>query len=125
LLWARDYVAIPQNALIVTDKKIQQSPDQVKRMIKGTIEALQFVKREREESVDIAAKWLQIDRQRAKAVLESVFPLFSGDGTMTDVMLQAALDVEVQRGKIERKVGLAEIADRTLLLEAQKELGIK
>ena len=51
--------------------------------------------------------------------------LQDADGTMTDVMLQAALDVEVQRGKIERKVGLAEIADRTLLLEAQKELGIK
>jgi NitT/TauT family transport system substrate-binding protein len=54
LLWARDYVAIPQNALIVTDKKIQQAPDQVKRMIKGTIEALQFIKREKEESIDIA-----------------------------------------------------------------------
>jgi hypothetical protein len=49
----------------------------------------------------------------------------AADGTMTDVMLQAALDVEVQRGKIERKVALSEIADRTLLLEAQKELGIK
>jgi ABC-type nitrate/sulfonate/bicarbonate transport system substrate-binding protein len=125
LLWARDYVAIPQNALIVTDKKIQQAPDQIKRMIKGTIEALQFIKREKEESIDIAAKWLRIDRQKAKAVLDSVFPLYSADGTMTDVMLQAALDVEVQRGKIERKVALSEIADRTLLLEAQKELGIK
>jgi ABC-type nitrate/sulfonate/bicarbonate transport system substrate-binding protein len=121
LLWARDYVAIPQNALIVTDKKIQQAPDQIKRMIKGTIEALQFIKREKEESIDIAAKWLRIDRQKAKAVLDSVFPLYSADGTMTDVMLQAALDVEVQRGKIERKVALSEIADRTLLLEAQKE----
>jgi len=37
---------------------------------------------------------------------------------MTDVMLQAALDVEVQRGKIERKVALSEIADRTLLFSA-------
>ena len=125
LLWARDYVAIPQNGLIVTDKKIQQSPDQVKRMIKGTIEALQFIRRDKEESIDIAAKWMQLDRPRVKAVLESVFPLYSADGTMTDVMLQAALDVEVQRGKIERKVALSEIADRTLLLEAQKELGIK
>jgi len=78
LLWARDYVAIPQNALIVTDKKIQQAPDQIKRMIKGTIEALQFIKREKEESIDIAAKWLRIDRQKAKAVLDSVFPLYSG-----------------------------------------------
>ena len=125
LLWARDYVAIPQNGLIVTDKKIQQSPDQLKKLIKGTIEALQFIRREKEESIDIAAKWLRIDRQKAKAVLESVFPLYSADGTMTDVMLQAALDVEVQRGKIERKVALSEIADRTLLVEAQKELGIK
>jgi ABC-type nitrate/sulfonate/bicarbonate transport system substrate-binding protein len=125
LLWARDYVAIPQNSLIVTDKKIQQSPDQVKRMIKGTIEALQFIRRDKEESIDIAAKWMQLDRPRVKAVLESVFPLYSADGTMTDVMLQAALDVEVQRAKIERKVALSEIADRTLLLEAQKELGIK
>jgi len=125
LLWAREYVAIPQNAAIVTDSKIRQSPDQVKRFIKGTIDALQFIRRDKEEAIDIAAKWMQLDRPRVKAVLESVFPLYSTDGTMTDQSLQAALDVEVQRGKIERKVALSEIADRTLLLEAQKELGLK
>jgi NitT/TauT family transport system substrate-binding protein len=125
LLWAREYVAIPQNAAIVTDSKIKQSPDQVKRFIKGTIDALQFIRRDKEEAIDIAAKWMQLDRPRVKAVLESVFPLYSTDGTMTDQSLQAALDVEVQRGKIERKVALSEIADRTLLLEAQKELGVK
>ena len=125
LLWAREYVAIPQNAVIVTDSKIKQSPDQVKRFIKGTIDALQFIRRDKEEAIDIAAKWMQLDRPRVKAVLESVFPLYSTDGTMTDQSLQAALDVEVQRGKIEKKVALSEIADRTLLLEAQKELGLK
>jgi NitT/TauT family transport system substrate-binding protein len=125
LLWARDYVAIPQNAVIVTDKKLQQSPDQVKRMIKGTIEGLQFIRREKEEAIDIAAKWMQLDRPRVKAVLESVFPLYSTDGSMTDQTLQAALEVEMQRGKIERKVALSEIADRTLLSEAQKELGLR
>ena len=125
LLWARDYVAIPQNAVIVTDKKIQQNPDQIKRMIKGTIEALQFIRREKEEAVDIAAIWMKLDRPSVKAVLESVFPLYSADGSMTDQSLQAALDVETQRGKIERKVALSEIAERRLLLEAQKELGLK
>jgi hypothetical protein len=40
-------------------------------------------------------------------------------------MLQLPFAMDVQRGKIERKIALSEIADRTLLLEAQKELGIK
>jgi hypothetical protein len=44
---------------------------------------------------------------------------------MTDQALQAALDVEVKRSKIEKKVALSDIADRTLLLEAQKEMGLR
>jgi ABC-type nitrate/sulfonate/bicarbonate transport system substrate-binding protein len=122
---ARDYLAIPQNAVIITDKKLQQSPDQVKKMIKGTIEALQFMRRDKEEAIDIAAKWMKIDRARANAVLDTTFPLYSVDGTMTDQALQAALDLEMQRANIHRKVALSEIADRKLLLEAQRELGLR
>jgi ABC-type nitrate/sulfonate/bicarbonate transport system substrate-binding protein len=125
LLWARERLVIPQNAVIITEKKLQQSPDQVKRMIKGTVEALQFISRDKEGAIDIAAKWMTIDRARAKAVLDSTFPLYSTDGTMTDQALQAALDVELQRANIQRKVSISEIADRKLLLEAQKELGVK
>jgi ABC-type nitrate/sulfonate/bicarbonate transport system substrate-binding protein len=122
---ARDYLAIPQNAVIITDKKLQQSPDQVKKMIKGTIEALQFMRRDKEEAIDIAAKWMKIDRARANAVLDTTFPLYSVDGTMTDQALQAALDLEMQRANIHRKVALSEIADRKLLLEPQRELGLR
>ena len=94
-------------------------------MIKGTIEALQFMRRDTEEAIDIAARWMKIDRPRAKAVLDSTFPLYSADGTMTDQALQAALDVEIQRANIQKKVSISEIADRRLLLEAQKELGLR
>jgi NitT/TauT family transport system substrate-binding protein len=38
--WAKDYTSLPQNAVIATDRKIQQARSQAKRMIKGTIEAL-------------------------------------------------------------------------------------
>jgi ABC-type nitrate/sulfonate/bicarbonate transport system substrate-binding protein len=39
LAWAKDYFAYPQNALIVTDKKVRESRDQVKRFIKATMRA--------------------------------------------------------------------------------------
>jgi NitT/TauT family transport system substrate-binding protein len=43
LLWSRDHVPLTQNAIVVTEKKLKQSPDQIKRTIKGSIEGLKFI----------------------------------------------------------------------------------
>ena len=125
LLWARDYVNLPQNALIVSDRKLQQSPDQIKRTIKGTIDALRFIKERREESIDVLAKWTKVDRETANAMFEAYSPAYSADGTMTDEALQIAIDDALKRAKLDRKVAISQVANRTLLTEAQKELGLK
>jgi len=125
LLWARDYVNLPQNALIVTDKKLQQFPDQIKRTIKGTIEALRFIRERREESIDVLAKWTKLDRETATAMLDAYSLAYSADGTMTDEGLQAAIEEALMRAKLDKKVSISQVANRTLLTEAQKELGLK
>jgi hypothetical protein len=58
-------------------------------------------------------------------MFESYFPAYSVDGTMTNEALQAAVDDAVARAKLEKKVPLSQVADRSLLAEAQKELGRK
>ena len=125
LAWAHDYVTLPQTSIIVTDKKIQQSRDQVKRVIKGTIEGLRFIQQHRPESIDILAQWSKVDRETATGMFESFFPAYSTDGTMTDETLKAALDDALRRAKMEKSIQINQIADRTMLAEAQKELGIK
>ena len=125
LVWAHDYITLPQTSILVTDKKIQQSRDQVKRVIKGTIEGLRFIKERREESIDILARWSKVDRETATGMFESFFPAYSSDGTMTDEILKAALEDALRRAKIEKSIPINQIADRTILAEAQKELGIK
>ena len=125
IAWAKDYTNLPQNAVIVTDKKIQQSADQAKRMIKGTIEALRFMQTNKKESIDILASYSRSDRETAAGMFESYFPAYSHDGTMSNEALQAALDDALIRAKMDKKIPLAQIADRTLLSEAQKELGLK
>lgn len=125
LAWAHDYITLPQTSILVTDKKLQQSRDQVKRVIKGTIEGLRFIQQRREESIDILAQWSKVDRETAKGMFESFFPAYSSDGTMTDDILKAALDDALRRAKIEKSLPITHIADRTILAEAQKELGIK
>ncbi len=125
IAWAKDYTKLPQNAVIVTEKKLQQSPDQAKRMIKGTIEALRFIQTNKKESIDILAAYSRSDRETAVNMFESYFPAYSRDGTMTDETLQAAVDDAVTRAKLDKKIPLSQVADRTLLLEAQRELGLK
>ena len=56
-------------------------------------------------------------------MFESFFPAYSSDGTMTDEILKAALEDALRRAKIEKSIPINQIADRTILAEAQKELG--
>jgi NitT/TauT family transport system substrate-binding protein len=122
---AKDYTNLPQNAVIVSDNKIKQSSDQTKRMLKGTIEALQFVQTNKRESIEILASYAKTDREMAASMFESYFPAYSADGTMTDAALQAAIDEALTRAKLDKKIPLSQVADRTLLRQAQRELGLK
>jgi ABC-type nitrate/sulfonate/bicarbonate transport system substrate-binding protein len=96
----------------------------VKRMIKGTIEALRFIQDNKNESVDILANYSRTDKETAVGMFESYFPAYSVSGTVTDEALRAAMEDALTRAKMEKKLPLSQIADRTLLTEAQRELGI-
>src|SRR4029434_768046 len=48
LLWSRDHIPLTQEPLVVNDNKLKQSPDQIKRTIKGSIESLKFIKEHQE-----------------------------------------------------------------------------
>ena len=122
---AKDYTNLPQNAVIVSDTMIKQSSDQVKRMLKGTVEALQFIQTNKRESIEILASYARTDRDTATSMFESYFPAYSRDGTMTNEALQAAIDEAATRAKVDKKISIAQVANRTLLLEAQRELGLK
>ncbi|MEX0803144.1 MAG: ABC transporter substrate-binding protein [Candidatus Binatia bacterium] len=74
IAWAKDYTNLPQNAVIVTDKKLQQSADQVKRMAKGTIEALRFIRTHKKESIDILALHSRSDLETAAAMFGDISP---------------------------------------------------
>ena len=112
LLWSRDHVPLTQNTIVVTDKKLKQSPEQVKRTIKGTIEALKFIREHQEESIGIAAKWLRLDLPTARAALP-------------DQALRDLIQYELDRGSLMKEIPLSQVASRDLLQQAQKELNLK
>ena len=125
LLWTRDHVPLLQNAIVVTDKKLKQSPEQVKRAIKGTIEALRFLREHQEETIGIAQKWLKFDLATTRAAFENYLPCYSADGALPDQALQDLVQYELDRSSVKKEIPLTQVASRALLLQAQKELNLK
>jgi len=125
LLWSRDHVPLTQNAIVVTDKKLKQSPDQVKRTIKGSIDALRFIRDRQEESVEIASKWLKLDAATTRAAFENYLPCYSIDGGLSDQALHDLIQYELDRSALKKDIPLAQVASRGLLQQAQKELNIR
>jgi ABC-type nitrate/sulfonate/bicarbonate transport system substrate-binding protein len=125
LLWTRDHVPLTQNAIVVTDKQLKQSPEQIKRTIKATIEALRFLREHQEESIDIAAKWLKLDLAITRAAFDNYLPCYSPDGSLSDQALKDLIQYELDRGTVKKEIPLSQVATRDLLLQAQKELNIR
>ena len=125
LLWSRDHVPLIQNTVVVTDKKLKQSPEQVKRMLKGSIEALKFVREHQEESVAIASKWLKMDAATTRAAFDNYLSCYSSDGSLPDQGLRDLIQYELDRSNLKKEIPLAQVASRDLLQQAQRELGVK
>src|SRR4029077_1526104 len=125
LLWSRDHVPLTQNVIVVTDKKLKQSPEQVKRTIKGTIEALKFIREHQEETVAIASKWLRLDVATTRAAFENYLPCYSADGSLSDQALQDLVQYELDLSPVKKESPLSQVASRDLLQQAQKELNLK
>jgi NitT/TauT family transport system substrate-binding protein len=125
LLWTRDHVPLTQNAVVVTDKRLKQSPEQVKRTIKGTIEALQFIRDHHEDSVAIASKWLKLDLATTRAAFENYLPCYSRDGGLSDQALRDLVRYELERANLKKDIPLSQVASRDLLQQAQRELNVR
>lgn len=125
LLWTRDHVPLTQNAIVVSDKKLKQSPDQVKRTIKGSIEALKFIRQHPEEAVAVASNWLRLDTATTRAAFENYLPCYSADGSLTDQALRDLIQYELDRGTVKKEIPLSQVASRELLFQAQKELNLR
>jgi NitT/TauT family transport system substrate-binding protein len=125
LLWTRDHVPLTQNAVVVTDRRLKQSPDQVKRTIKGTIEALRFMRENQEESIAIGAKWLKLDLSITRAAFENYLPCYSADGGLSDQALRDLVRYELDRTNLKKEISLTQVASRDLLQQAQRELNVR
>ncbi|MGE5818536.1 MAG: ABC transporter substrate-binding protein [Deltaproteobacteria bacterium] len=122
---ADDILTYPEDGLIATMKKIKEKPDEVKRVIRAGIKANRYIRSQREGTIQFLMDWQKVNRVTASANYDSAVRVFNEDGALPEAGLRLIIEEAKKTAKIEREIPLSDIADMSILREAQKELGIK
>lgn len=122
---AYDLFSYPNTGLVASLKKIKESPDQLKRVIRAGIKANRYILQNREGTIQVMMQWMRVDRDTATATYDGSVKSFNDDGSVSDAGLRIALDESRKATNITREVAFSEVADFSMLREAQRELGIK
>ena len=121
---AYELFSYPTSGVVASLKRIKEKPDEVKRVIKAGIKATRYIRQNRESTIQFMTEWSKIDKEMATATYENVLKLFNEDGSVPEKGMLLVIDELKKLGKVEREISLSEVADLSILKDAQKELGI-
>ena len=122
---AGDILRFPYNGLAASIKKLQDRPDEVKRVIRAIIKANGFIRHNRDGAIQVLVNWTKTKPEFAEAAYDSTVNAFSQDGTIPEDGLRIVIDTFRKSMNISRQVPLSEVSDSAILIDVQRELGIK
>jgi ABC-type nitrate/sulfonate/bicarbonate transport system substrate-binding protein len=122
---AHELFSYPSSGLVLNVKRIKEKPDEIKRMIKAGIRTNRFISQNREGTIQAMVEWMRIDKEMAAASYDSSVKTYSDDLSLPEDGLRLLIEEAKRAAKLDRDVPLDQVADFSLLREAQRELGIR
>ena len=120
---ADEVIVFPETGLVASVKKIQERPDEIKRVIRAGIKANRYIRGNRDGTVQFLTEWLRLSRDSALATYDSVVKVYNEDPNTCDKGLRLVVDETKKTIKLTREVPYSEVADLAILREAHRELG--
>ena len=122
---AEDILIFPETGLVAGVKKIQEKPDEIKRVIKAGIKANRYIRGNRDGTIQFITEWLKVNKEVAAVTYDGVVKVYNEDPSVCEKGLRVMIDERKAALKVTRDVPLNEVADLSLIREAQREMGIK
>ena len=122
---AEDILIFPETGLVTGVKKIQEKPDEIKRVIRAGIKANRYIRGNRDGTIQFIMEWLKVNKDVAPATYEGVVKVYNEDPSVCEKGLRVMIEERKTTLKVNREVPLSEVADLSILCEAQREMGAK
>jgi ABC-type nitrate/sulfonate/bicarbonate transport system substrate-binding protein len=122
---AEDLFTYPISGVVAHTKKIKEKPDEIKRLIRAGIKANRYMRENREGTIPILMSTYRLDQEAGTALYDSFVKGFNNDGSLPEDGFRRLIEDTKRVTKVDREVALSEVADLSILREAQRELGMK
>jgi NitT/TauT family transport system substrate-binding protein len=113
----------PFSGLGTTLDKIGKNRAQARKLLRGEIEALRFVRANPTGTTDVIRKRFSMDEKLARESYDVVVDAFSRDGRVPLEGVEILLDIEKSAKQIPQNITAEMVVDNSLADEALKELG--
>jgi ABC-type nitrate/sulfonate/bicarbonate transport system substrate-binding protein len=122
---ADEVLVFPETGLVTAMRKIQEKPDEIKRVIRAGIKANRYIRANRDGTVQFLMDWLKLNREIAAATYDGVVNVYNEDINVCEQGLRLVIEETKKTVKVSREIPFNEIADLSIARVAQRELGIK
>src|SRR4030095_429217 len=114
---AADYLQVPTSGLAVRSDRIIKQPQQIKKMLRGNLRAMKFMRENRGDSIATIVRELGMDPESAAKGYEQIVSLMSEDGRVNAAGVQFLIDLARQTQKITKPLLAGQMIDHSLLEE--------
>ena len=117
----RDYVDVPGTAFVVNADKIKRQPQMVKRFLRASLRAMNYIRENRADTTQMIVRELSMDQEIAGLAYKQLLELLSSDGKNRLEGYQLLIDFARASQKIDRPFSAGQFVDETLLDEMIRE----
>ena len=122
---ADEVLIFPETGLVTGVRKIQDKPDEIKRVIKAGVKANRYIRANRDGTIQFLMEWLKLGREAATATYGSVVKVYNEDPGTCEKGLRFVIDETKKTVKSSREMAFNDIADLSIFRDAQREVGMK
>ena len=122
---AYEIFTYPEGGLVTTTMKIREKPNEVKRIIRAGIKASRYIKTNRDATILFLMEWQRTDREIATGTYEYLSRAINDTGSLSENGFRLIIEEIKELANVRREVILSDVADLSILRQAQQELGIK
>jgi len=117
LIYLGDLIELPLSGMAVMEQKLRTQRDQVKKVVRAGVRGLRFMKRNRNETIQMLADYLRITPSQAARAYDASINSFTDDGIISDKGVQLDVQLTKERLKLSKEIPLSQLVDWSVVRE--------